>query len=252
VAAILGLLGAGLAEYTIQPGDTLSSIARRLGVTVTSLMDANDIEDADLIVVGDRLIIPESAARAGGARYIVRQGETTTVIAQRFGISVDDIVAANGLADPNQLSVGQRLILPGDWAPRAASSGEEVRTLLEQAAGRYGWNPATIKAVAMVESGWNNAVVSYAGALGVMQVMPETGRFVSKVLVGRPLDLRDPADNIEAGVAYLDYLYRLTGKDIEQTVGAYFQGFTSIQERGMDDATEHYVDLVLRIRTRYQ
>ncbi|MGH8907400.1 MAG: lytic transglycosylase [Egibacteraceae bacterium] len=251
ITVILTLIGVGLAEYTIRPGDTLSTIARQFGITVSSLRAANDLDDADLIVVGDRLIIPSTAARSGGARYVVRSGETVSIIARRFGISVADIVKANDLSDPNQLDAGQRLVLPGDWAPRPASSRDEIRGLLEQSAARYGWNPATVKAVAMVESGWNNAVVSYAGALGIMQVMPETGGFVSKHLVGRPLDLREPADNVEAGVAFLDYLYRLTGGDVELTLGGYFQGLASIEQRGMDEATEHYVDLILNVRKRY-
>jgi len=251
LTVIIALVAVGLAEYTVQAGDTLSGIARQLGVTVENLMRANDLENADLIVVGDRLIIPEGAAESGGARYVVRAGETTSIIARRFGISVDDIVKANNLADANQLSVGQRLILPGDWAPRPASSRDEVRELLEQASAKYGWNPATVKAVAMVESGWNNAVVSYAGALGVMQVMPETGRFVSKELVGRDLDLRDPADNIEAGVAFLNYLYQMTDRDVRHTLGGYYQGLASIEQRGVYEDTKRYVDNILAIRERY-
>lgn len=81
--------------------------------------------------------------------------------------------------------------------------------------------------------------------------MPDTGRFVSKHLVGRPLDLRDPTDNVEAGVAFLDYLYRLTGGDTKLTLGGYFQGLASIEQRGMDRATKHYIDLVLTVRKRY-
>jgi LysM repeat protein len=250
---ILGLVLTGLAEYTVRRGDTLWALSRRFGVSVASIAQANNLSNVDLIYAGDKLIIPDGASRpgGGGATYIVRPGETTSIIAKRFGITPSAIAAANKLDNPDRLTAGQRLVLPGDWGPRPAASRAQVGKMLEQTAARYNWSPDIIKALATVESGWNNSVVSDAGAIGIMQVLPGTGHFVSKHLVKRNLDLRDPADNIEAGVAFLDYLYRYTGRDVRHTLGGYYQGLSSIRKNGMYASTNHYVDLILSVRRRY-
>jgi N-acetylmuramoyl-L-alanine amidase len=246
----LAALGfSGLADYTVRQGDTLSSIARRFGVSMAALVETNDLTDPNLLAVGKRLRIPAVPA-GGGFFYVVRSGDTLVEIAQRFGVNVVSLVKANRLGSTSPLIAGQRLVVPAA-RPRPAASRAHVRALLERTATRYGWNAATVKALAMIESGWDNAIVSDSGAFGIMQVLPETGRFVSRSIIQRPLDLRDPADNIEAGVAFLNYLYRLTGGDMRLTLGSYYQGFASVQQRGMLAETEHYVDMILAVRGRY-
>jgi N-acetylmuramoyl-L-alanine amidase len=112
-------------------------------------------------------------------------------------------------------------------------------------------SPAFVKAVAWQESGWNQQVVSSANAIGVMQVLPSTGRFVSSYLVGRTLDLNDPVDNVEAGVAFLRYLYRYTGGDVRMTLAGYYQGLRSVNQNGMYSDTVRYIDNVTALRARY-
>jgi N-acetylmuramoyl-L-alanine amidase len=251
VLTIGALSFSGLAHYTVRQGDTLSSIARRFGVSVGALAEANRITDPDLVIAGKRLRIPGAGTdTTSGFVYVVRSGDTLSTIAWRFSVSIPSLMKANGLGSANQLRRGQRLVIP-TARPRPAASGVQVKTLLERTAARYGWNPALIKAVAMVESGWNNGVVSDSGAFGIMQVLPDTGRFVSRHLAGRPLDLRDPADNVEAGVAFLDYLHGLTNGDVRLTLGSYYQGLASIRQHGMYPDTANYVNTVLAVRNRY-
>ena len=251
-ALTIGALGfAGLADYTVRQGETLSSIARRFGVSVATLAQANNITNPDLLFAGKRLNIPgATTSAASGFTYIVRPGDTLSTLGWRFNVSVTSLMQANRLSSVNQLVRGQRLTIP-IARPRPAASGAQVEALLERTAARYGWNPSLIKAVAKVESGWNNSVVSDSGAFGIMQVLPDTGRFVSRHIVGRPLDLRDPADNVEAGVAFLDYLYDLTNGDVRLTLGSYYQGLASIRQRGMFADTTHYIDMILAVRKRY-
>ena len=115
---------AGAAQaYEVQPGDTLSEIAERLGTTVGAMAQANGIEDPNLIFAGQTLYVPtELPAKlpyTGGppptnlARetYLVQPGDTLSEIAERFGISVEAIAQANGVENPNLIFAGQVLYL---------------------------------------------------------------------------------------------------------------------------------------------
>lgn len=242
------------ASYTVRPGETLSGIAARHGVRTSALAAANGISDPNRVIAGTRLTLPTGSGARSGART-VRRGETLWGIARDAGVSVRALAAANGLPADARLRAGQRLTVPGGSAaatPRGLAPGRaEVGRLLAATARRYGWNPAFVQAVAWQESGWNPRAVSPDGARGVMQVLPSTGRFVSRSLVGRPLDLDDPADNIEAGVAFLDYLHGLTGGDATRTLQGYYQGLRSVRINGPYNDTDRYVANVLALRQRF-
>lgn len=253
------LIASSTAAYTVRPGDSLWSISRRTGVSVRSLASANGVRDPDVVRIGARLSIPAGGsvgAASGGARHTVRAGQTLSGIAGRYGISTAALAGANGLADADRVRAGAVLRVPTGGGGGAATSGGSgsragVEQLLETTAQRYGWNPTTVKALAWQESGWQQRVVSPDGAVGIMQVLPSTGRFVSRYIVGRELDLRDPADNVEAGVAFLDYVHGLTGGDLRRTLGGYYQGLRSMDRNGVYDDTVRYTDNVLALRRRF-
>lgn len=106
--------------YTVERGDSLWSIARRFGVTVQEIRDANDLT-SDTLSVGQSLIIPGISAGDDledneendtvPTTYIVQSGDSLWSIANRFGVTVNDLKSANGLTS-NLLSVGQVLIIP--------------------------------------------------------------------------------------------------------------------------------------------
>jgi soluble lytic murein transglycosylase-like protein len=261
-ATALGALGVfavvGTADYIVQDGDTLSEIAQRNGTTIAAIAEANGLEDPYVLLPGQELALPGASSGAtpagGGVRHEVRAGEALSGIASRYRVRTSDIAAANDLGDGSLIRIGQRLVIPGGavaTAAAASSSRAEVEQLLERTAGQYGWNPAFVKAVAWQESGWNNQAVSSVGAVGIMQVMPETGDFVSRYLVGRELDLSVPEDNVLAGVAYLDYLHDLTGGDRRMILGGYYQGLRSISENGVYDETVRYADNILELKKRF-
>ncbi len=253
VAVLTAAVLTTAATHTVRPGETLSGIAAQRGVRTSALAAANGITDPNRVLAGTRLTLPPGSA-GGGARTVHR-GETLWGIARDAGVSVRALASANGLPADARLRAGQRLTVPGGSAaatPRGLASGRaEIGELLATTARRYGWNPAFIQAVAWQESGWNPRVVSPDGARGVMQVLPSTGRFVSRSLVGRPLDLDDPADNIEAGVAFLDYLHGLTGGDATRTLQGYYQGLRSVRINGPYDDTDRYVANILALRERF-
>ena len=98
-------------EYIVQPGDTLFSIARRFGVDMQELAQLNGITDPSTIYVGQRLRIPANATPAREL-YRVQPGDTLSSIAQRFGVSLQALMEANGITDPDQIYVGQLLRIP--------------------------------------------------------------------------------------------------------------------------------------------
>lgn len=130
LAVVLALLGALLligvgqadaASVTVRPGDTLSGIAARHGVSASALAAANGIHDPDHIVLGSRLTIPGSGGASGSASGVtVRAGDSLSAIAARHGVSATALAALNGIRDPNRIVVGTRLRLPGGVTVAAA------------------------------------------------------------------------------------------------------------------------------------
>ncbi len=102
--------------YVVQRGDTLYRIAIRYNVSMAAIVSANRLTNANYIFVGQRLIIPgvgSSVPVSGTTTYTVQRGDSLYGIALRYGISYSAIVAANGIANPNLIFVGQRLTIPG-------------------------------------------------------------------------------------------------------------------------------------------
>ena len=114
--------------YTVRPGDTLSAIALRYGVTSWALVQANNLASANLIYVGQQLIIPGSGAAPNipapsESTYTVRPGDTLGSIAARFGTTAAALAAQNGIANPSLIYVGQVLRLSGNAINPAPSAG---------------------------------------------------------------------------------------------------------------------------------
>ncbi len=148
------------ASYTVAEGDTLLAIADRFGTTVEAISAANDIADPTALFIGQVLIIPgadpddsvvaptdgpeptsepdiqptdepaatdtpepeETPAPVEGDIYIVQEGDIPVTIAEQFGITVQELLDANGITDPTSLQIGQELIIPSpspDPAPEA-------------------------------------------------------------------------------------------------------------------------------------
>jgi LysM repeat protein len=124
--------GRSTGSVTVQPGETLSEIADRQGVSLTRLMQANGITNANLVVAGQKLVLPGSRNSASTAAsrplptapYTVKSGETLSEIADRFGTSTDRLIQLNRIANPNLVVAGTRLAIPGrpSSAPVARSS----------------------------------------------------------------------------------------------------------------------------------
>lgn len=110
-------VASGGAFYQVQPGDTLSAIARRYSVTVSALVQANGLRSANYIDVGQPIYLPlTTQAPSCVAYYEVTQGDTLSQIAAHFGVDYYRLAQANGLANPNYIYVGQPICIPNIYA----------------------------------------------------------------------------------------------------------------------------------------
>lgn len=118
----------GAKVHVVSWGETLFTIARQYGVTVGEIVEANQLDEADQIYAGQRLIIPGTGStlpRADESQsHIVQDGETLYRIALQYGVTVGDLLAANGLDDADQIYTGQELIIPGGEAPEKPGDTE--------------------------------------------------------------------------------------------------------------------------------
>jgi len=131
VAALVALLAGGVIAVPaaatdrvviVQPGDTLSEIAVKEGVSLAQLRALNGIADPNRIYVGQRLRVtgqvdsPTAATTASAPApriHVVARGETLTGIARKYGSTITAIAKANGISRPSFIRVGQRLTIPG-------------------------------------------------------------------------------------------------------------------------------------------
>lgn len=96
--------------YMVRRGDTLWGIARMYRISVARLAAINHISDPNLIYPGEVLQISVSGSTGDvGRTYIVRYGDTLSGIAARFGTTVSQLAAVNGIADPNLIYAGEVL-----------------------------------------------------------------------------------------------------------------------------------------------
>ena len=120
-------------HHTVKPGETLYGIARLYGTTVLALQTANGISNPNIILAGQRLVIPGCAPGPGPGpqpvpppgqctTHVVRPGETLSGIAMMAGDCVSGLAYRNGIVNPDLIYVGQRLTVcpgcsvgPGPW-----------------------------------------------------------------------------------------------------------------------------------------
>jgi soluble lytic murein transglycosylase-like protein len=122
-------------------------------------------------------------------------------------------------------------------------SGAKYRALIDRTAREHGVHPDLAYAVAAVESSFDPGARSPKGALGLMQLMPETAE---RFGVADPLD---PADNVRGGIRYLRYLLDLFSGDVRLALAAYNAGENAVLAIGRVpnyQETRSYVAKVIR------
>jgi len=121
--------------HVVQPGDTLTRIGLRYGVSTRAVQQANNLPSANLIYVGQRLVIPaggsgssgSGGASSGSTSYTVKRGDTLGAIAARHGTTVGALASANGIVNPSLIRIGQVIQIPtgGSVSPAQPASGSK-------------------------------------------------------------------------------------------------------------------------------
>jgi LysM repeat protein len=149
--------------YTIEKGDSLSTIAKKNQLTKAELAAANHLKTSAVLHVGQKLIIPAKASQApapaatpaAGApmatapaepaaadkgptteatKHVVKPGETLGGIARKYGVRQGDLAVANNITDPRKIQPGQELVIPAHSATKQSKSAKAADTAKTPAA----------------------------------------------------------------------------------------------------------------------
>jgi soluble lytic murein transglycosylase-like protein len=182
--------------------------------------------------------------------HVVQPGESFFSIAQRYHVSPWQLARGNGLTLDHVIVPGQRLRLPaGATTANLPEDRTAVRASLDRWSAEYGVDPRLSRALAWMESGYQQHVVSSVGAVGVMQLLPETWRWVETFLIGQPVQ-RDAEGNVRAGVRYLRWQLDQFGGDVRLALAGWYQGARAVREIGLYDDTKQFVRIVLALYGR--
>jgi LysM repeat protein len=188
--------------------------------------------------------------------HVVHAGESLSSIARRYHTSVARLARLNHLDPSHFLLVGTRLRVPDVrghvTAQRVAyrtQSVASVRGLLDHWAAHYGVSTHLVRALAWMESGYNNALVSSVGARGIMQLLPTTFRFSETVLIGHHLR-HDANGNVRAGVAYLSHLLHDFHGNRRLALAGWYQGEGAVRKHGLYKVSKTFVRDVLALEAR--
>jgi LysM repeat protein len=188
VRAILPALGplaederplvARVAQYRVAPGDTLTAVADRFGVSAETLLWANTLPDPDHLPAGRDLTVPPIS----GVLHTVGHGDSVALLAERYGATVPAVIAANGLEEPYALDLGARVLVPDGRPPRnttpartvpwpAPGTGPQYRqqfiaasaAAAQETQRRYGVPASVTIAQAIHETGWGASRLAREG-----------------------------------------------------------------------------------------
>lgn len=203
-----------LGGYTVRPGDTLSHLATRSGVSVGQMAAMNGLDPSRPLLAGTVIKLPPGAPAPPRAAEPAPPPRVTH-------------------AHPHP-------------TPEKVSAEE-----IGQVAAQHAVPGSLAKAVAWQESGFQNHVISSANARGVMQILPGTWDWIQDSLATWKLNPSSAHDNVHAGSLYLGQLLRDNRGDPMMAAASYYQGLASVRKSGLFDETKRYVDNIRLHQRRF-
>jgi hypothetical protein len=158
---------------------------------------------------------------------------------------------ADGIAGPRTfaaLGLQRKIPVPVEHVS-ATFDASSVRASIDRWSVAFGVDAHLVRALAWMESGYNNRLVSSVGARGVMQLLPTTWDYVETVLLRRRV--AHTADgNVHVGVAYLQHLLHAFGGNERLALAAWYQGERAVRRQGVLKVSEPFVADVLALSRR--
>jgi soluble lytic murein transglycosylase-like protein len=146
------------------------------------------------------------------------------------------------IASPSTAS--SQAALPATGNQRSDEIPASYLNIINSACERYGVDPSLVHAVVKVESGFNPFAVSRKGAMGLMQLMPQTASIM------KVSNTFSPHENVEGGVKYLRYLLDRYEGNLSLALAAYNSGETAVKKWGTVPPfkeTQDYVKKIMQI-----
>jgi soluble lytic murein transglycosylase-like protein len=229
----------------------------------TSGVPAGELALAQRVHQLQTLIEESREVSLEGATPNLATGDTTTGASAAAASVVAGTASPNGASGQASTSFAAALqaATTADAAPAApigaqgtsdlggTGSTSQYDPLIEQAAARYGIDPAVLHGLIQQESGFDPEAQSGAGAAGLTQLMPGTA---SSLGVANPLN---PAESIEGGARYLSQMMSRFGGNTENALAAYNAGPGAVQQYGGVPPyaeTQSYVQKVLGYAEAYR
>lgn len=218
--------GRTMMKYTVRPGDTATELAVRYTAWTAELISHNHLGSRATLRAGQEIVIPRVTARLGKSEPAKKKRST-----------------------PSAKTSKKPKATERTWR-HADPSRATVRSEIARTAKRHGVDPELALAISWQESGWQMHHVSWANAIGAMQVLPSTGQWMS-LYAGRTLHLTRLSDNVLAGVLLLKVLDDNTSSQTNQ-IAAYYQGLGAVREHGLYGETRAYVANVKAIKRQLE
>jgi LysM repeat protein len=240
--------GRRIVVYRVKRGDSATGLAVRFHAWTAELLALNHLGPRSRLLVGERIRIPVVVAAARRAHphrpHRVRHHRSRHPAAHHTRHHARHHTR-HKTRHPATHSPGHRARPPRPKPWRQADvSRQQVRRVIVHTARRHRVDPHLALAISWQESGWQQRRRSSAGAIGAMQVLPSTARWMS-LYVDRPLNVYGLPDNVTAGVVLIKVLRGHTSR--RGTVAAYYQGLGALQKRGVYPSTRRYLRNVLAL-----
>ena len=239
--------------HVVLPGDTLWAIASEHGVSVESIVTANELTDEDHIVSGQTLRIGSAAPSASSAPAATTTTTTapasTTSTVPTTTTTAPPTTTTAPLPTPTFAPDADDATDPGDepLIPRPSVTQTPLADAFERWASSYGVPQDLLEAIAWHASDWQPSITGPDGRLGIGQLTPEAVELVETRLLGLDLDPLATSDGVRLAARYLRYLIDRTHSDREALI-AWRIGLSPLLEGETNAEAEQWADAVLEIR----